>query len=180
MGIINVRRLVMKNSEEMIKTMQEIAEQIKERAKEKTQNISEDKKNIIESVANRTINVMNEASKKLKEATIHISDEKELDAFLTRVECKCLDAKKFAFDKFEEIVPSIEADYIKIDEKENEVSFLDNENIKKVFNLIDDTKKNLLDFINKPENQKKYKEAKLLVLKTIDKGLDGLLKLLNK
>ena len=110
----------MSRFDETIKTMQDITSEIKKVADDRVIGLDIDTTTKVRTVASKTIDVINEAAVRLKEAVGNIEDETELDCFLDRVEQKCQDAKKYAFEKFNEVASggnNVEvADFVKIDD----------------------------------------------------------------
>jgi len=106
--------------EETIELMNEITSDIKTKASEKLNGLSEVDAEKINIIADKTVNVIEEATSKLKEAVEKIADENELNLFLDRVKQKCVEAKDYALEKFEEIVPYVNAEYKEVEEILNE------------------------------------------------------------
>lgn len=172
----------MSRFDETIKKMQNITNEIKVNADKKIENADEETKAKIKAVSDKTIDTINEASVKLKNVVDQIDNEEELNKFLDRVEEKCTKAAKFAYSKFDEIVPEAQAEFIKIedDTKSTMEKFMDNENVKSAINMATKAKDSVVDFINSPETQKTIKNAKMTALNVADKGLDALIKILDK
>ena len=171
--------------DETIKLMQNITSEIKQRADEKVVGLDYESKTMVQTVAAKTIDVINEAAVKLNAAINKIDDEAELNNFLDRVESKCIEAKKYAFAKFDEVSPAELAEYVTIkDDEESETStmekLLDNDNIKNAANFIINIKDNVVNYINKPETKQMISKAKLAALGAADKGLDKLIQVLDK
>ena len=168
-----------------IKKMQDITSDINKVASEKIKNVDEETALKIKTISDKTIDTITEASVKLKSEVDRISDEEELDKFLDRVEEKCNKAAAYAFAKFEEIAPSNNAEYIKIQEEESASKstmekFLENENVKNATNMAINLKNNVVDFINSEETQKTIYNVKKSALTIADKGLDAIIKVLDK
>lgn len=174
----------MSRFDETIKKMQEITGEISEKAADVTKLVDEETASKIKAVSNKTIDVINEAAVKLKEATEKVSDDSEMDKFLDRVVEKCEKAREYAFVKIDELTPEEvnDADYVGIDEdkKDSMEQFLENENVKGAVNMLNAVKDKAVAFMSKPEIKEKSDKAKLAVLNAADKGLDYLLKVLNK
>ena len=172
----------MNKYDETIELMNKIVNDIRQSADDKLHDLDKERSEVIESIASKTVSLIKEASEKLNEAANNIQDEIELNSFFEKVEQKCLEAKTYALNRFEEIVPSIETKIEIIEEpsfKEIPKNEIKDSKINNMINLAVDSKENFIKFVNKPENQKKYKEAKLAILNALDKGLDLLLKALD-
>ena len=174
----------MSRFDETIKKMQDITSDIKEKADLRIMDLDEDTGNKIKTVADKTIDVINEAAFKLKETVDKIEDEEGLNEFLNRVEAKCEGARKYTYEKFDEIVkasvPASETPRPKMQGKSTMEKFMDNENVRSASRLVKNLKGNLIDFYRDPNTQLRINEAKLAALNIADKGLDILKKTVEK
>lgn len=168
--------------DETIKKMQDIIDDIKKEASKKLENASEEEAVKINMIANKTIDTIEEASVKLKNVVKQINDEEELNSFLDRVDQKCKQAAAFAYSKFDEIKPDIDADFKKNDAftKSTMEKLAENENVQNAVKMANNMKDSIIEFINKPETQEKINVAKKSALNIIDKGLDVTIDLLEK
>ena len=167
-----------------IKKMQDIMSDIKKASDNKAEGKDEETVLKIKTISDKTIDTINEASVKLKEVVGKISDEKELDDFLSRVEDKCKQTADYALKKLDEIVPIEEkTEYVKINDVDDKLpteKLIENDNVKNAAKMATDIKDEIIDFINSPETQEKIKNVKLSALNVADKGLDAILKLLGE
>ena len=167
-----------------IKKMQDIMSDIKKASDKKAEGKDEETVLKIKTISDKTIDTINEASVKLKEVVGKISDEKELDDFLSRVEDKCKQTADYALKKLDEIVPVEEkTEYVKINDVDDKLpteKLIENDNVKNAAKMATDIKDEIIDFINSPETQEKIKNVKLSALNAADKGLDAILKLLGE
>ena len=167
-----------------IKKMQDIMSDIKKASDKKAEGKDEETVLKIKTISDKTIDTINEASVKLKEVVGKISDEKELDDFLSRVEDKCKQTADYALKKLDEIVPIEEkTEYVKINDVDDKLpteKLIENDNVKNAAKMATDIKDEIIDFINSPETQEKIKNVKLSALNVADKGLDAILKLLGE
>ncbi len=172
----------MSRFDETIKNMQDIVSDIKEAANQRLENASEEEAVKIKTISEKTIDTIDEASVKLKNVVEQINNEEELNKFLDRVDEKCKQAADFAYGKFDEIKPSEDAEYVKInnDTRSTMEKFIDNENVQGAIKMANNIKDSVVDFINKPETQQKIKDAKLTALNVADKGLDKMIDFLEK
>ena len=174
----------MSRFDETIKKMQDITSDIKEEADKRISDLDTDTGHKIKTVADRTIDVINEAAFKLKETVDRLENEEGLDDFLKRVEAKCENARKYTYEKFDEIckesVPVREDLMPKAEGKSTMERFMDNENVRSASRLIKNLKGNLIDFYRSPETLLRINEAKLAALNIADKSLDILKRTVEK
>ena len=160
----------MSRFDETIKKMQDITSAIKEKADSKLEGLDEETTAKIKTVSDKTIDVINEAAFKLKAAIDKIDNEESLNEFLDRVEAKCESARKYAFDRIEEIIPDDdEHDFSK---KSTMEKFLENDSVKSAAEFMVNLKDGLVDIYTSPKTQVLIGEAKLAILNAADKGLD--------
>lgn len=166
---------------ETIKKMQSITDDIKKKADASISDLDPETVEKVQTVASKTIDVINEAAFKLKNAIDEIEDEKSLEEFLNRVDSKCLDAKKYAFAKIDELVPAPKDEFVRIDDDKPVMDkFLENESVSKAVNLAKNLKDTVVDFYKAPSTQKKINETKLAALNIANKGLELVRKTLEK
>lgn len=167
-----------------IKKMQDIINSIQDACDKKVKDADAETAVKLKTVASKTIDTITEASVKLKDVVERISDQEELSKFLDRVLEKCDKASKYAFYKFEEILPSEkkEKETVKIedDTKNTMEKFLDNENVKGAVNMANSLKDSFLEFMNKEETKEAIENVKKSAINVADKGLDTLIKALDK
>ncbi|MBR2577334.1 MAG: hypothetical protein IKE38_00225 [Erysipelotrichaceae bacterium] len=168
----------MSRFDETIKKMQDITSAIKEKADSKLEGLDEETSAKIKTVSEKTIDVINEAAFKLKSAVDQIDNEEGLNEFLDRVEAKCESAKKYAYEKIEEIAPEEEDD--PYERKSTMEKFLENDSVRSAAEFITNLKDGIIDIYNSPKVQLKLNEAKLTVLSAADKGLDIIKNALSK
>ena len=174
----------MSRFDETIKKMQDITSAIKEKADSKLEGLDEETSAKIKTVSEKTIDVINEAAFKLKETVDKLENEEGLDDFLKRVEAKCEGARKYTYEKFDEICREsavLKEDRMpKTEGKSTMERFMDNENVRSASRLIKNLKGNLIDFYRSPDTQLRINEAKLAALNIADKSLDILKKTVDK
>ncbi len=168
-----------------IKKMQDIISDVKKVSDRKAEGKNEETVLKIKAISDKTIDTINEASVKLKEVVSKISDEKELNEFLDRVEDKCKQTADYALKKFDEIVPIEEEkkEYVNINNVGDKLpteKLIENDNVKNAAKMATDIKDEIVDFINSPETQEKIKNVKKSALNAADKGLNVILKLLGE
>ncbi|MDO4499660.1 MAG: hypothetical protein Q4B60_00130 [Erysipelotrichaceae bacterium] len=174
----------MNKYDETIKKMQDITTEIAAKADRACFGQDEETVTKIKAVSTKTIDVINEAAIRLKDAIEKVSNEEELNRFLERVEEKCENAKNYAYAKFNELAP--DAEYVVIEEEDKTVSkssmekFMDNENVKQAAKMATNLKEDAIKFIKDPNTKKKVDDVALAALNVADKGLDFLLKFLDK
>ena len=165
----------MNKFDETIQKMEEITSEIKEKADSYSLNQNEDTILKIKLIAEKTIGVINEAASKLKESIKDITDENELNRFLERVGTKCAEAKEYTYRKFAEIVPeqAEDATYQKKD-------IINEDVVKEIGAFLEDKKKKVLKYLDKVDFQNILLKAELDFLTNVNKGLDEIIKQLNK
>lgn len=165
-----------------IKKMQDIINNIQDACDKKLKEADSETAEKLKSVSNKTIDTINEASVKLKGVVDKISDEEELSKFLDRVLEKCDKAAKYAYYKFDEILPTVKEEKIKVedDTKSTMEKFLDNENVKSAVNMANSLKDSFMEFMNKEETKEAIENVKKSAINVADKGLDTLIKALDK
>ena len=102
-----------------------------------------------------------------------------MDEFLDRVEAKCDNARRYAYEKIEEIAPE-EEDDVYYEKKSTMERFLDNDNVRGAAEFMVNLRDGIVDIYNSPKVQLKINEAKLTVLGAADKGLDIIKNALSK
>lgn len=160
-----------------LKDIDDLIDSIKTKTKNKLEGLDKDQSLLVKAIADNTIDVLNKTKEIVNKTSEKIMDTNQLNSFLDRIELQCLEAKTYCLNSLDQIRPIMNEQYIK--HKSTMENFINNENVKNVSKLLNDTKDGVFDFVNKPDTKKTIKKIKMKILDGADKGLDALLKLLD-
>ena len=164
--------------EKSLINIDEIIKEIDKKSKVKLKDLDENQSALVKEISKRTIDVLKQTKIMIKDVFNKTSDEDELNGFLDRVDSKCYETRSYCLKKLDEIKPIMDAKYKT--NKNTMEGFLDNENIKNAVGLINVAKDAIVDFFDKPETKKTIDKVKYKILDEADKGLDKVLRALDK
>lgn len=169
---------------------------------EKSADASEEEKKQIAAIAGKTLDVMNQTIDRVKSVRSQITNDQEYEQFLTRVLDKTTAVYRVTVQKIVAVkaAPKAEAPKEKtvleiVREEEKKAGFekiAENENIKPAANMAkliknsadpnsaDSLAARIVNFIDSKETRDAVNRISLSVLNAADKGLDALIKLLDK